>query len=101
MEIKNKIELRVKCNRLIDDVVYLMSFLYPDLRYVQILDNLKIIDNADRFYEESYDTVIRILPEIKKLLEMENSPDITVSNKLRIINIKNILRSIGIDVEMK
>lgn len=34
---------------------------YPDLRFIQALWSLRIIDKKDRFYEESSETLERIL----------------------------------------
>lgn len=34
---------------------------YPDLRFIQLLMNLNVIDHEDRFYEESNITLKRIM----------------------------------------
>lgn len=34
---------------------------YPDLRFIQLLMNLDVVDHEDRFYEESNITLKRIM----------------------------------------
>lgn len=64
MDIKTKISLRKECNFILDNVINLNLSLYPELRYIQNLWSLGIINSVDRFYEEPYDTIVRILPKI-------------------------------------
>ena len=78
MEIKEKIKLRRKCNFLLENVISLSLLLNPELRYIQNLWVLNIIDTKyiqneplhvlDRFNEEPYDTIVRILPKIINLI---------------------------------
>lgn len=74
-----KVLLRERCNSVIHHVVGLYRNLFPSLRYIQILWCLNIIDQTqssiledskviDRFSEEPYDTVVRILPLIIELI---------------------------------
>lgn len=76
---QEKLLLREKCNSLLHDAVTLYKKLFPDLRYIQVLWCLGIIDQTqgsvtedtkviDRFSEEPYDTVVRILPNIIGLI---------------------------------
>lgn len=86
-----KIILREKCNSLLFDVTNLYRKLFPELRYIQILWCLGIIDQVqsnvaedpkmvDRFSEEPYDTVIRILPNIIKLIN-EHFPEKSLASE--------------------
>lgn len=73
-----KISLRWECNAILVAVVSLSQKISGDLRFIQNLWVLGIIDApptnlmekliADRFSEEPYDTIVRILPKILELL---------------------------------
>lgn len=82
-----EIKLREECNRIIRSVVTLHSSIYPELRYIQNLWALGIIDNIDRFYEEPYNTIVRILPKIINLVNEQFPEKPTISHKLERINI--------------
>lgn len=80
--------MRQKANLLLNEIVRLFLHSYPDLRYIQALWNLGIIDQrsniiADRFYEEPINTLARCRKRIELFLR-EKYPD-----KLR--ELQNIL----------
>lgn len=95
MEIKEKIKLRRKCNFLLENVISLSLSLNPELRYIQNLWVLNVIDTKyiqneslhvlDRFNEEPYDTIIRILPKIINLINSTNK--VKVTDKIKRLNI--------------
>ena len=63
--------MRQKANLIINELVQLYLETYPDIRYVQALWNLGIIDHrsnliADRYYEEPVDTLKRCQRNIFK-----------------------------------
>lgn len=80
--------MRHRVNLFLNEVVRLFLHSYPDLRYVQALFALGIIDQShmglvvDRFYEEPIDTLRRCRERITTFLE-EKYPDKVVEfNKL-------------------
>lgn len=89
--------LRPECNRLLENVVELYLKTFPELRFIQMLWGLNIIDSTyiqneeypiiDRFYEEPYDTVVRILPEIEALINDYFPKDPTIIMKILRANI--------------
>lgn len=95
--IEQKVALREKCNFLLDSVVNLNISLYPELRYIQNLWALGIIDTRyvqnegniviDRFSEEPYDTVVRILPKIMDLINNKFPKKAEISDKIERANI--------------
>lgn len=107
---KEKIELREKCNLLLDNVVNLNLSLYPELRYIQNLWVLGIIDQGcgstmatrfeseviDRFSEEPYDTVRRILPKIIDLINNKFPEKSNVGDRIQRANIFTCLEELGL-----
>lgn len=95
--IEQKVALREECNFLLDNVVNLNLSLYPELRYIQNLWALGIIDTRyvqnegnfviDRFSEEPYDTVVRILPKIMDLINNKFPKKAEISDKIERANI--------------
>ena len=95
--IEQKIALRERCNFLLDSVVNLNISLYPKLRYIQNLWALGIIDTRyvqnegnfviDRFSEEPYDTVVRILPKIMDLINNRFLKEAEIYDKIERANI--------------
>lgn len=104
MDIERKIELREKCNFILSNAIDLKMSLFPELRYIQCLWNLGIIDYKyiqnenlhilDRYYEESYDTLVRILPKIVELINKEATTP-TTAEKLKIVNIISGLETLN------
>lgn len=94
---EEKIKRRNDDNRFLRHLVELHQTVFPELRYIQSLWSLGIIDKqesevADRFYEEPYDTIIRIMPYIESLLHIvDNMQNKNISVKLMTINIKEYL----------
>lgn len=89
-------DLRKKGNFLLKNVVNLYLSIFPTIRYIQALWNLNIIDEkdyrdgleiVDRFSEEPYDTIVRILPKIYNLINNQFPEDTSVTNKLLRLNI--------------
>lgn len=72
--------MRHRVNLFLNEIVRLFLHSYPDLRYIQALFALGIIDQdhigmvVDRFYEEPIDTLKRCRECITKFLE-EKYPD--------------------------
>ena len=104
MDIKEKIALRKDCNFILENAVSLMLQLNPDLRYIQCLWSLNLIDEkdyrygreiVDRFSEEPYDTVIRILYSIIKLINTLNESS-NITHKLLGVNIIKGLKDLGL-----
>lgn len=85
-KIKHKIELRPKCNFILMNVMQLALHTYKDLRFLQLFYSMNIIDEDDRFFEEPYDTIVRILPTITDLLDINSdiSSDINKAIKYNI-----------------
>lgn len=105
MDIKEKIALRRKCNFILGNVVSLSLSLNPELRYIQNLWVLNIIDKkdcregteiVDRFWEEPYDTIVRILPKIIELINTRLPEHLVVTTKLNNINIITGLEELGL-----
>lgn len=104
MEIKEKIKLRKKCNFLLENIISLSLSLNPELRYIQNLWALNIIDTRyvqneslhiiDRFSEEPYDTIIRILPKIINLINSTNKAKVT--DKIKRLNICEGLKDLNL-----
>lgn len=104
--IEQKITLREKCNFLLDNVINLNLSLYPELRYIQNLWALGIIDARyvqndgnfiiDRFSEEPYDTIVRILPKIMDLINNKFPEKAKVTDKIKRANIFTCLERLGI-----
>lgn len=104
--IEQKIALREKCNFLLDSVVNLNISLYPELRYIQNLWALGIIDTRyvqnegnfviDRFSEEPYDTVVRILPKIMDLINNKFPKEAEISDKIERANIFSSLERLNL-----
>ena len=107
---KEKIALREKCNFLLDNVVNLNLSLYPELRYIQNLWALGIVDKGqspalegrviDRFYEEPYDTVRRILPKIVDLINNKFPTKADIGDKIKRANIFTCLEELGLAKKM-
>lgn len=93
-EIKQKIALREEANMILSNVAALNGTMYPQLRFIQNLWATRIIDNKDRFSEEPYDTVRRILPRILDLINVEFKSD--VINKIYRANIFTGLERLGL-----
>lgn len=96
MDIKEKIALRKKCNFILGNVISLSLSLKPELRYIQNLWVLNIIDVkeyregieiVDRFSEEPYDTIVRILPKIMDLINNKFPKKAEISDKIERANI--------------
>ena len=83
-EIKHKIELRSKCNFILMNVVQLALHTYKDIRFLQLFYSMNIIDEDDRFFEEPYDTIIRILPTIMDMLDTSSDSSINEAIKQNI-----------------
>ena len=104
--IEQKVALREKCNFLLDSVVNLNISLYPELRYIQNLWALGIIDTRyvqnegnfviDRFSEEPYDTVVRILPKIMDLIDNKFPKKAEISDKIERANIFTCLEELNL-----
>ena len=75
MDYKDKIESRERCNATLANYVALYMLTHPELRYIQLLWATKIVDSEDRFYEEPYDTIVRVLQTIIECLQMSESDD--------------------------
>ncbi len=108
----SKISLREKCNFLLENVVNLNISLYPELRYIQNLWSLGIIDTKwspvdtgqlilDRFSEEPYDTIVRILPKIIDLINNKFPEKARIDNKIRRANIFTCLEKLGLAKKTK
>lgn len=106
MDIKEKIVLRKKCNFILGNVISLSISLNPELRYIQNLWVLNIIDTKyvqndgnfiiDRFSEEPYDTIVRILPKIMDLINNKFPEKAKVIDRIRRANIFTYLERLGI-----
>lgn len=75
MDYKEKIESRERCNATLVNYVALCMLMHPELRYIQLLWATKIVDSEDRFYEEPYDTIVRVLQTITESLQMSESDE--------------------------
>lgn len=106
---EEKISLRKKCNFLLDNVVNLNTSLYPELRYIQNLWVLGIIDACDsyneftlyqiitdRYSEEPYDTVVRILPKIVDLISTKFPEKSKITDRIKRANIFTCLEELGL-----
>ena len=100
---KEKIKLREKCNRLLDTIINLNISLHPELRYIQNLWILGIIDQyvgsfeiLDRFSEESYDTVKRIMPQIVDLINNKFPEKASIEDRIMRRNIFMYLDELGL-----
>lgn len=106
MSVDSKISLRKECNFLLGNVINLNLSLYPELRYIQNLWALDIIDTryvqndgnfiVDRFSEEPYDTIVRILPKIMDLINNKFPEKAKATDKIRRANIFTCLEELGI-----
>lgn len=73
------IKTRQEANILLSSVISILARKYKDLRYIQILWSIGIIDSdssgtvIDRFYEEPIDTLKRCYDNIIKILYTTNS----------------------------
>lgn len=80
--------------------------LYPELRYIQNLWALGIIDTRyvqnegnfviDRFSEEPYDTVVRILPKIMDLINNKFPEKAKITSKINRANIFTCLEELNL-----
>ena len=105
LTMNKKIEFREKCNFLLDNVINLNRSIHPELRYIQNLWTLNIIDKVknqdmneiviDRFYEEPYDTVQRILPKIVDLINNQFPKKASIGDKIKRTNIFICLEELG------
>lgn len=90
-----KIQNRQICNNILMNCVNLQYKLTKDhLRFIQMLWSLNIETGCDRFYEEPYDTIKRILPKIKECISKVN----TIEEKILKHNIIRNLKKININV---
>ena len=104
--IEQKVALREKCNFLLDSVVNLNISLYPELRYIQNLWALGIIDTRyvqnegnfamDSSSKEPYDTVVRILPKIMDLINNKFPKKAEISDKIERANIFTCLEELNL-----
>lgn len=84
---KKKIKLRKECNELLQTIIRIYLNQYPNIRLVQALWNLTIIDKRDRFSEEPYDTLVRIKPHIIQLLSSTEGDCSIILSKLKELGI--------------
>lgn len=75
MDYQEKIQLRERCNAVLTNYIALYMLMHPELRYIQLLWATKIVDNEDRFYEEPYDTIVRVLQTIMESLQLSESDE--------------------------
>lgn len=75
MDYQEKIQLRERCNAVLTNYIALYMLMHPELRYIQLLWATKIVDNEDRFYEEPYDTIVRVLRTIMESLQLSESDE--------------------------
>lgn len=75
MDYQEKIQSRERCNATLANYVALYMLMHPELRYIQLLWATKIVDNEDRFYEEPYDTIVRVLQTIIESLQLSESDE--------------------------
>jgi hypothetical protein len=57
---------RQEFNRLLLDLIAEEVRRYPDMRFLQILSSMRIVDSEDRFYEEPWDTINRFHEAVRK-----------------------------------
>lgn len=89
------IKSRKECNIILNDIVNLFLSTCKDIRYIQGLWILNIIDSkdcnvVDRFSEEPYNTILRILPNIKSFINNLKDTNIEAKNiisKLKILGL--------------
>lgn len=98
-------DIQRKCNFLLGNVIELGLSLNPDFGYIQNLWDLGIIDEkeyregpevVDRFSEESYDTVVRILPNIIDLINNKFPENCQVTDRIRRANIFTCLEELNL-----
>ena len=89
-----------------ENIISLSLSLNPELRYIQNLWALSIIDTKyvqneplhiiDRFSEEPYDTVVRILPKIMDLINNKFPEKAKVTDKIKRANIFTCLEELNL-----
>lgn len=94
----------VDYNKLIEYIITLYHEIYPDVNYIQCLFNLGILDEKEYFFgteivdrrkETSEETVIRILPNIIKLIEYYDESVFSSTSKMKYINLISLLDKAG------
>lgn len=89
-------ENRIKYNSILKQIVDLNQIVYPELRYIQALWALGIVDNSDRFYEEPWDTIHRIYPKIINLLDyIDKLEKKSIHIKILENNLKQLIKNGG------
>lgn len=88
---EQKIKLRNECNLILKKIIEFNSNIF-NLCYIQSLWTLGIIDTKyiqndsyyiiDRYLEESYDTIVRILPRIIEIFNNKLPKDISFEDKI-------------------
>lgn len=66
---EEKVKKRQESNKKLLTILKEQIINYPNLRFIQILWMLNIIDEEDRFYEESEETLKIVLKKLNKLQE--------------------------------
>lgn len=94
MNYQEKIQSGERCNTVLANYVALYMLTHLELRY--ILWATKIVNNEDRFYEEPYNTIVRILQTILESLQLSESDnredDQRIANNRTKINRLNMSR---------
>lgn len=75
MDYQDKIKSRERCNAIVSNYIALCMLTKPQLRYIQLLWATKVVDQEDRFYEEPYDTIVRVLPTIVENIQLSESDE--------------------------
>ena len=72
VELDQQIKNRQLYNRKIANIILNEIEKHPQLRFIQILWSLHIVDHEDRFYEESTDTLARIEGQLNEQIKKSN-----------------------------
>lgn len=89
----NRLEIE---NKLLNELISLYQLIFPSNKYIQTLYDLGIINKENNYYENSYDTIIRILPKIKLMLTDLDNMKPSFMIKIRMNNIKEYLKELNL-----
>lgn len=82
MSYQEMVVVRKNSNKLINRALELYQDIFSDLRYMQYLYLMGLTTEEDRFYEEPYQTVKKILPNIQILINKKFPKKATLKMKI-------------------